>query len=134
MELKANISFCDDWRYNWYWKYLVFQLCILHQWWRIFFHSYIIAILVMGIPFLILENGLGFRYKESFSKLLHDINPKFEIIAWMLVLFVFIVAIYYMVILSWDLIYLMNSFTFGWEMIRLVFLQQTLEVLLILLT
>ncbi|MDD6048597.1 MAG: sodium-dependent transporter [Methanobrevibacter ruminantium] len=68
----------------------------------------------MGIPFLILENGLGFRYKESFSKLLHDINPKFEIIAWMLVLFVFIVAIYYMVILSWDLIYLMNSFTFGW--------------------
>lgn len=114
MELKANISFCDDWRYNWYRKYLAFQLCILHQWWRIFFHSYIIAILVMGIPFLILENGLGFRYKESFSKLLHDINPKFEIIAWMLVLFVFIVAIYYMVILSWDLIYLMNSFTFGW--------------------
>lgn len=79
-----------------------------------FFIPYIIAILVMGIPFLILENGLGFRYKESFSKLLPDINPKFEIIAWMLVLFVFIVAIYYMVILSWDLIYLMNSFTFGW--------------------
>ena len=79
-----------------------------------FFIPYIIAILVMGIPFLILENGLGFKYKESFSKLLHDINPKFEIIAWMLVLFVFIVAIYYMVILSWDFIYLMNSFTFGW--------------------
>lgn len=49
-----------------------------------FFIPYIIAILVMGISFLILENGLGFRYKESFSKLLHDINPKFEIIAWML--------------------------------------------------
>ena len=79
-----------------------------------FFIPYIIAILVMGIPFLILENGLGFKYKESFSKLLHDINPKFEIIAWMLVLFVFIVAIYYMVILSWDFIYLMNSFTFVW--------------------
>ena len=37
---------------------------------------------------------------ESFSKLLYDINPKFETIAWMLVLFVFIVVIYYMVILS----------------------------------
>ena len=79
-----------------------------------FFIPYIIAILVMGIPFLILENGLGFKFKESFSKLLHDINPKFEIIAWMLVLFVFIVAIYYMVILSWDFIYFLNSFTFGW--------------------
>jgi NSS family neurotransmitter:Na+ symporter len=80
-----------------------------------FFIPYFIAILVMGIPFLILEYGLGFSSKKSFSKLLHDINPKFEIIAWLLVLFVFIVAIYYMVILSWDLIYLINSFTFSWQ-------------------
>lgn len=79
-----------------------------------FFIPYIIAIIVMGIPFLILEYGLGFKYRESFSKLLYDINPKFETIAWMLVLFVFIVVIYYMVILSWDLVYLLNSFTFGW--------------------
>ena len=57
---------------------------------------------------------MGFKFKESFSKLLHDINPKFEIIAWMLVIFVFIIAIYYMVILSWDFIYFLNSFTFGW--------------------
>lgn len=79
-----------------------------------FFIPYFIAILIMGLPFLILEYGLGYKYKKSFSKLLYDINPKFEIIAWMLVLFVFIVAIYYMVILSWDLVYLLNSFTFGW--------------------
>lgn len=79
-----------------------------------FFIPYFIAIVVMGIPFLILEYGLGFKFKESFSKLLHDINPKFEIIAWMLVIFVFIIAIYYMVILSWDFIYFLNSFTFGW--------------------
>ncbi len=79
-----------------------------------FFIPYIIAIIVMGLPFLILEYGLGFKFKESFSKLLHDINPKFEIIAWILVLFVFVVVIYYMVILSWDLVYFLNSFTFGW--------------------
>ena len=79
-----------------------------------FFIPYLIAILLMGIPFLILEYGLGFKSKKSFSRLLHDINPKFEIIAWILVLFVFIVVIYCMVILSWDLVYLLNSFTFGW--------------------
>lgn len=79
-----------------------------------FFIPYIIAIIVMGIPFLILEYGLGFKFKESFSKLLYDINHKFEIVAWILVLFVFIVVIYYMVILSWDFVYLFNSFTFGW--------------------
>lgn len=80
-----------------------------------FFIPYFIAIIVMGIPFLILEYGLGFSSKKSFSKILHDINPKFEVIAWLLVLFVFIVAIYYMVIISWDLVYLFNSFTFSWQ-------------------
>ena len=79
-----------------------------------FFIPYLIAIAIMGIPFLILEYGLGFSAKKSFSKLMHDIRPEFEIIAWMLVLFVFIVVIYYMVILGWDFVYLLNSFSFGW--------------------
>ncbi|MBQ8018284.1 MAG: sodium-dependent transporter [Methanobrevibacter sp.] len=79
-----------------------------------FFIPYLIAIAIMGIPFLILEYGVGFSFKESFSKIMKSINPKFEIIAWILVLFVFIVTIYYMVILSWDLVYLGSSFTFSW--------------------
>ena len=79
-----------------------------------FFIPYFIAIAIMGIPFLILEYGVGFSFKESFSKIMKKINPKFEIIAWILVLFVFIVTIYYMVILSWDLVYLLSSFTFSW--------------------
>jgi len=79
-----------------------------------FFIPYIITILIMGIPFLILEYGLGFSFKKSFSNLMHSINPRFEIIAWMLVLLVFIVVIYYMVILGWDFAYFLNSFNFGW--------------------
>ena len=79
-----------------------------------FFIPYLIAIVVMGIPFLIVEYGVGFSFKESFSKIMKSINPKFEIIAWILMLFVFVVTIYYMVILSWDLVYLGSSFTFSW--------------------
>lgn len=79
-----------------------------------FFIPYFIAIMVMGIPFLILEYGLGFSLKKSFSKLMHDIRPQFEIFAWMLVIFVFIVVIYYMVIIGWDFVYFLNSFSFGW--------------------
>jgi NSS family neurotransmitter:Na+ symporter len=63
---------------------------------------------------LILEYGLGFSLKKSFSKLMYDIRPEFEVIAWMLVLFVFIVVIYYMVILAWDLVYFISSFTSAW--------------------
>jgi NSS family neurotransmitter:Na+ symporter len=79
-----------------------------------FFIPYVIAILVMGIPFLILEYGLGFSVKKSFSSLMNSIRPEFEIVAWMLVLFVFVVVIYYMVILGWDFAYFLNSFNFGW--------------------
>lgn len=79
-----------------------------------FFIPYFIAIAIMGIPFLILEYGVGFSFKESFSKIMRKIKPEFEIIAWILVLFVFVVTIYYMVILSWDLVYLLSSFTFNW--------------------
>ena len=79
-----------------------------------FFIPYLIAILIMGIPFLILEYGVGFTFRQSFSSIMKKIDPKFEIIAWILVLLVFVVTIYYMVILSWDLVYLASSFTFSW--------------------
>ena len=79
-----------------------------------FFIPYFVAIAIMGVPFLILEYGVGFSFKQSFSKIMKKIKPEFEIIAWILVLFVFIVVIYYMVILSWDLVYLLSSFTFNW--------------------
>ena len=79
-----------------------------------FFIPYFCAIAIMGIPFLILEYGVGFSFKESFSKILKTIDERFEYIAWALVLLVFIVVIYYMVILSWDMVYLLTSFTFSW--------------------
>lgn len=79
-----------------------------------FFIPYLIAIAIMGIPFLILEYGVGFSFKESFLSIMRKIKPEFEVIAWILVLFVFVVTIYYLVILSWDLVYLFSSFTFNW--------------------
>jgi NSS family neurotransmitter:Na+ symporter len=79
-----------------------------------FFIPYLIAIFIMGIPFLILEYGLGYKFKDSFSNIVKSINPKFEFVSWMLILFVFIVTIYYVVILGWDLVYLGSSFTFPW--------------------
>ena len=79
-----------------------------------FFIPYFCAIDLMGIPFLILEYGIGFSFKDSFSNVLKSINSKFEYIAWMLILFVFLVVCYYMVIISWDLVYFISSFSFSW--------------------
>lgn len=79
-----------------------------------FFIPYLIAILIMGIPFLILEYGIGFRHKDSFSNILKGINPKLEYMSWALVLIIYFVLIYYLVIVSWDLVYLGSSINFSW--------------------
>ena len=79
-----------------------------------FFIPYICAILIMGIPFLILEYGVGFSFKDSFANILKKINPKYEIIGWILALFVFIVCCYYLVIVAWDVLYLVASPTQAW--------------------
>lgn len=78
-----------------------------------FFIPYLIAILIMGIPFLVLEYGIGFRHKDSFSNILKSINPKLEYVSWALVLIIYFVLIYYVVIISWDLVYLGASFNFS---------------------
>lgn len=79
-----------------------------------FFIPYLIAILVMGIPFLILEYGIGFRHKDSFSNILKGINPKLEYVSWALILIVYFVLIYYLVIVGWDMVYLGSSLNFSW--------------------
>ncbi len=55
-----------------------------------FFIPYLVAIALMGIPFLILEYGIGFSFKKSFTEIMKSIRPQFEIIAWILVIFAFI--------------------------------------------
>ena len=56
-----------------------------------FFIPYLIAIAILGIPFLILEYGIGYSFKDSFSNVMKRINPKLEFVSWILLLFVFIV-------------------------------------------
>lgn len=96
---------------------MAFQLCTLLQWWRILFIPYFVAIGLLGIPFLILEYGLGFKFKTSFSNLLHKIRPRFEVIGWILGLLAFGVVTYYMVILAWDIVYLGASPFLAWGLI-----------------
>jgi NSS family neurotransmitter:Na+ symporter len=79
-----------------------------------FFIPYIIAIIVMGIPFLILEYGIGFSFKDSFTNIFKRINPKYEFVSWIIIMIIFMVGIYYVVIIAWDLAYLFSSFTFAW--------------------
>ena len=79
-----------------------------------FYIPYIVAILLMGIPFLILEYGVGYNYKSSFAKAIRKINAKWEYIGWFLPVAVFMIMIYYSAILGWDGIYIILSLFKGW--------------------
>ena len=79
-----------------------------------FYIPYIVAILLMGVPFLILEYGVGYNFKSSFPKAIRKINSKAEFLGWLLPISVFIIMIYYSCILGWDGIYVILSFFKGW--------------------
>lgn len=79
-----------------------------------FYIPYIVAILLMGVPFLILEYGVGYNFKSSFAKAITKINSKCEYLGWMLPVAVFMIMIYYSAILGWDGIYIILSFFKGW--------------------
>lgn len=79
-----------------------------------FYIPYLIAILILAIPLLILEYGVGYNYKSSFTKAVINIKPKFEYYGWILPVVVFIMTIYYSTILGWDGIYFILSFFKGW--------------------
>ena len=68
----------------------------------------------MGIPFLILEYGVGYNFKSSFAKAVTKINSKWQYLGWLLPVAVFMIMIYYSAILGWDGIYMILSFTKGW--------------------
>jgi len=79
-----------------------------------FFIPYIIAILLMGIPFLILEYSVGYNFKSSFAKGLRKINKKLEFLGWILPFATFVIMIYYSTIIGWIGIYVVLSFYKGW--------------------
>ena len=79
-----------------------------------FFIPYIVAILIMGIPFLILEYGVGYNFKSSFPKAVKSISKKWAYLGWFLPVAVFMILIYYSAILGWDGFYVIISAFKGW--------------------
>ena len=91
-----------------------------------FLIPYILAIVIMAIPILALEFGIGFKFKSSLPKIFYNIKSEFEIIAWFIVFLIFAVLIYFTCIMSWDLIYAILSLFKGWGSNPSVFFTSTL--------
>jgi NSS family neurotransmitter:Na+ symporter len=80
----------------------------------VFYIPYIVALLIFGIPFLILEYAVGYNFKASFAKSLHKINKKFEFLGWIVPLCTSGIMVYYAAVVGWIAIYVVLSFYRGW--------------------
>ena len=68
----------------------------------------------MGIPVLILEYGIGLKFKSSFAKTITKIDSRWQFLGWLIPVSLIMVMIYYSSILGIDLIYIFLSFFKGW--------------------
>ncbi|GAB6175228.1 sodium-dependent transporter [Desulfobaculum senezii] len=79
-----------------------------------FLIPYIFAMLTAGIPFMILEFGLGHKFRGSAPKTFAAINPKWEWLGWMQVLVAAVIAVYYVAIIGWSIAYTGFAVTQAW--------------------
>lgn len=79
-----------------------------------FLIPYFCAIFTAGIPLLILEYGMGHKYRGSTPLALARANKKFEWLGWWPIISSAIILCYYSMILSWTIKYLTMSFTKAW--------------------
>ncbi|WP_411169985.1 sodium-dependent transporter [Clostridium sp. MB05] len=79
-----------------------------------FLIPYFFAIFTAGIPLLILEYGLGHKYKGSTPLAIAKVKRKWEWLGWWPTINAFIILTYYSMILSWAVNYLRYSFNKGW--------------------
>ena len=79
-----------------------------------FLIPYAIAILLLGLPAVLLEYAVGVKFKTSILSIYSRVNKKYQIIGWAIVFISFLLATYETGIMSWDLNYLVLSFTKSW--------------------
>ncbi|MBW2645688.1 MAG: sodium-dependent transporter [Deltaproteobacteria bacterium] len=80
-----------------------------------FLIPYVLALVIVGIPFMILEIGLGHKMRGSAPASFARVNSRWEWLGWWQIIFVmFGVVLYYSVIIAWCVNYLFFSFGLEW--------------------
>ena len=79
-----------------------------------FLIPYFFALFTAGIPLLIMEMGLGHKMRGSAPLSFRKIKDKYETVGWWSVIITFIVTVYYSVIISWAVNFLVYAFNQSW--------------------
>ena len=78
-----------------------------------FLFAYVIAILVMGIPLLMMEIAIGRKVHGGALRGLASLNKKNKPVAWAATANAFVIVTYYAIVFAWVLLMAGNSFRFA---------------------
>jgi len=81
-----------------------------------FLIPWIIGLIVMGVPWLMMEFGMGRYFQRSAPGVFEGIGKKWEWLGWWPVFCAFGIITYYTVVMAWALRYVVSSFTVAWGM------------------
>lgn len=79
-----------------------------------FLVPYVVALLLIGIPVLLLDYSIGFKYKGSPPLALRRIAKNGEMLGWFQVGISFVIFTYYAAVLAWAAHYVIYAFTEAW--------------------
>lgn len=79
-----------------------------------FLIPWMIGLIVIGIPWMMMELGMGRYFQTSAPGIFEGIEKKWEWLGWWPVFIVLLIVTYYTVIMAWILRYIVSSFTVEW--------------------
>lgn len=79
-----------------------------------FFIPYLFAMLTAGIPFLILEFGVGHKIRGSAPQIFSKLSTRWEWLGWWQILVSFTISVYYVAVVGWSISYFFLAFNQGW--------------------
>lgn len=79
-----------------------------------FLIPWIIGLIVLGIPWMMMEFGMGRYFQRGAPGVFEGISKKWEWLGWWPVFVAFLIVTYYTVVIAWALRYVISSVTVDW--------------------
>ena len=76
-----------------------------------FLIPYLIALIVLGVPLLLLEFAVGQKLQKGAAHAFKTVHGRLSGIGWGTLIGAFTVVVYYAAVMAWSLMFLINSFT-----------------------
>ena len=79
-----------------------------------FLIAWLIGLIIIGIPWLMMEFGMGRYFQRSAPGVFEGLGKKWEWLGWWPAFCAFLIVTYYTVIIAWALRYVVSSATVAW--------------------